>query len=320
MMKDRKIMDKDLNEKRWGVLFCPKGGGGSGAAQRKRVQHALDERKVEYDLVQSENSDSVERLMRMLINNGYKTIIIVGGDSALNDAVNCLMESRREVRESVVLGVIPNGLINDFARFWDFKERDVAQTVDWLLKRRVRKIDLGCIRYTNKKGENCHRYFLNCVNIGLIADIMNLRRQTRRLFGSTMLSFALSFVLMLFHRLEYFMHIKINSDVVKRKVMTVCIGNAYGYGQTPSAVPYNGMLDVSVVYHPEMTQLFAGIWLLLTGRFLNHRSVHPYRTKEVTVVEARHAMVGIDGRMMSTPVGEYRVTVEQEVINFLIPE
>lgn len=313
-------MDNNINDSRWGVLYCPKGGLGKGAAQWKKIQRVLDERGVEYDFVQSENTDSVERLTRMLINNGYKTIIIVGGDSALNDAVNCLMEAGREVRESVVLGVIPNGLINDFARFWNFKESDVAQTVDWLKKRRVRKIDLGCIRYTNKKGENCHRYFLNCVNIGLIADMMNLRRQTHRLFGSQTLSFVVFFVLMLFHRLEYFMDIKINADEVKRKVMTVCIGNAYGYGQTPNAVPYNGLLDVSVVYHPEVTQLIAGIWLLLTGRFLNHRSVHPYRTREVEIVETRRAMVGIDGRMMSTPVGSYKVSVEQEVVNFLIPE
>ena len=308
------------HEKRWGILYCPKKGIGSGNSQWKRIRRILDERNVQYDFVQSENTDSVERLTRMLINNGYKTIIIVGGDSALNDAVNCLMETGKDIRENIALGVIPNGVINDFARFWNFREGDIAQTVDWLIKRRVRKIDLGCIRYTNKKGEKCHRYFLNCVNIGLIADIMNLRRQTRRLFGSRTLSFLLSLVLMIFHRLEYMMDIKINSDEVRRKVMTVCVGNAQGYGQTPNAVPYNGLLDVSVVYHPEMTQLIAGIWLLVTGRFLNHRSVHPYRTREVFVAEARHALVGIDGRLMSTPCGPYKISVEQEVVNFLIPD
>jgi hypothetical protein len=30
-------------------------------------------------------------------------------------------------------------------------------------------------------------------------------------------------------------------------------------------------------------------------------------------------MVGVDGRLMKTPVGAYRINVEQEVINFLIP-
>jgi diacylglycerol kinase family enzyme len=280
----------------------------------------LEERKVQYDFVQSESSNGVERLVKMMVNNGYKTIIIVGGDSALNDAVNCLMDFEKRVRDTISLGIIPNGVLNDFARFWNFKESNIEQTVDWLLKHRVRKVDAGCIRYQNKKGENCHRYFMNCVNIGLIADIMNLRRQTRSILGSRTLSFIVSLILMIFHRMEYKMHLKINTDKIQRKVMTVCVSNGPGYGQTPSAVPYNGLLDVSVVYHAEIVQVFAGLWLLITGRFLNHRSVHPFRTREVQMVEAKHALVGIDGRLMRTPVGSYKITIEQEVINFLIPD
>ena len=116
------------------------------------------------------------------------------------------------------------------------------------------------------------------------------------------------------------MKLKINDNVIERKVMTMCVGSGPGYGQTPNAVPYNGMLDVSVVYHPEVVQLLEGLWLLVTGRFLNHRSVHPYRTREVLVDYAKRAMVGIDGRLMKTPKGSYRIDIEQEVINFLIPE
>ena len=302
---------------RWGILYCPKG---KGSKQREKIQRVLDERSVQYDFVQSESSGSVERLVTMLIHNGYKTIIIVGGDSALNDAVNCLMNEEKQVRDSIALGVIPNGVLNDFARYWDFKEGNLEQTVDWLIKHRVRAIDLGCIRYQNKQGEQCHRYFMNCINIGLIADVMNLRRQTRSLLGSKTLSFIVSIFLMIFHRMDYKMHVRINSDEVNRKVMTMCIGSGPGYGQTPSAVPYNGMLDVSMVYHTEILQVFAGLWLLITGRFLNHRAVHPYRTHEVMVEEAKHALVGVDGRLLGTIEGAYRITVEQEVINFLIPD
>ena len=305
-----------MENNRWGILYCPKA---HASKQREKIQRALDERNVVYDFVQSESTDSVERLMNMLIHNGYKTIIIVGGDSALNDAVNCLMGVEKQARDQIALGVIPNGVMNDFARYWDFKEGNLEQTIDWLVKRRIRKVDLGCIRYTNKKGEACHRYFLNCLNIGLIASVMNLRRQTRRLFGSRTLSFFTSFLLMVFQRMEYKMNLKINSEVIKRKVMTVCIGSARGYGQTPNAVPYNGMLDVSVVYHPQMAQLIEGFYLLFTNKFLNHRSVHPYRTTEVEVNEAAHALVSVDGRLMNTPEGPFTVGIEQEVINFLIP-
>ena len=305
---------------RWAILYCPKAGISNKRKRWEKIQKVLDERKVEYDFVQSETANSVERLMRMLISNGYKTIIIVGGDSALNDAVNCLMAEEKAVRDSIALGVIPNGIMNDFARFWGFEEDRIEQTVEWLQKRRIRTIDLGCIRYQNAKGERCHRYFLNCINIGMTADIMNLRLQTRRLFGSRTLSFISSLFVMLFHRMEYKMKLKINDDVIERKVMTMCVGSGPGYGQTPNAVPYNGMLDVSVVYHPEVVQLLEGLWLLVTGRFLNHRSVHPYRTREVLIDYAKRAMVGIDGRLMKTPKGSYRIDIEQEVINFLIPE
>ena len=305
---------------RWGIIYCPRTGFTSPRKRWEKIQKALDERKVQYDMVQSETSESVERLVRMMISNGYKTIVVVGGDSALNDAVNCLMMEEKSVRDEIALGVIPNGVMNDFARYWDFKEGNIEQTVDWLIKHRIRTIDLGCVRYVNKKDERCHRYFLNCVNIGLIADIMNLRRQTHSLLGSRTLSFIVSIFLMIFHRMDYKMHVKINSDVVNRKVMTMCVGSGPGYGQTPSAVPYNGMLDVSMVYHTEVMQIFAGLWLLVTGRFLNHRAVHPYRTREVRVEEAPHALVGVDGRLLGVPVGPYTITIEQEVINFLIPD
>ena len=306
-----------VEETRWGILYCPKG---RSSKQREKIQRVLDDRHVQYDFVQSESSDSVERLMTMLIHNGYKTIVIMGGDSALNDAVNCLMREEKLVRDSIALGVIPNGVMNDFARYWDFKEGSIEQTVDWLVKRRVRSVDLGCIRYTNKKGEQCHRYFLNCVNIGLIADVMNMRHQTRSVLGSHTLSFIASFFLMIFHRMDYKMHVKINADIINRKIMTMCVGSGPGYGQTPNAVPYNGLLDVSVVYQTGILQVFAGLWLLVTGRFLNHHSVHPYRTREVQIEEAKHALVSIDGRLMGTPVGAYHINVEQEVINFLIPD
>lgn len=307
-----------VNENKWGILYCPKN---SFRPQKRweNIEKVLRSEHIDFDYVQSESTGSVERLVKMMINNGYRILIIIGGDSALNDAVNCLMQTEKKMRDQITLGVIPNGMMNDFAHFWGFQEGEIERSVRWLKEHRVRKIDLGRINYKNKHGEACHRYFLNCINIGLIATIMNLRRQTRHIVGSRTVSYVISFILMIFQRLEYKMHLKINDESINRKIMTVCVGNALGYGQTPNAVPYNGMLDVSVVYHPEMAQLIEGIYLFVRGKFLNHRSVHPYRTKEVQVQNAEKALVGIDGRLLSSPVGEYTIRVEQEVINFLIP-
>ena len=62
--------------------------------------------------------------------------------------------------------------------------------------------------------------------------------------------------------------------------MTVCIGSAWGYGQAPSAVPYN-WLDVSVIYRPELLQPRIGnMDVDGKGRILNHKVVKPYRTQK----------------------------------------
>lgn len=310
-------MSVDTNK--WGILFCPKSGAIRPQSKWEKVEKCLKERGVSYDFVQSENSNSVERLVKMMINNGYKTIVIVGGDSALNEAVNCMMQIPKEERDDVHLGVIPNGLMNDFAHFWDIRENDIENNIDMLIKHRVRKVDLGCIRYKNTKNENCHRYFLNCLSIGLVASVIQKRRRASGPFGWRKLTFIPSSLLMIFQRLEYKMRLRINSDVIDRKVMTVCVGNAQGYGFTPSAVPYNGLLDVSVVYHPEVAQLIEGFYLLFSGKILNHKSVHPFRTTEIIVEKAERALIGIDGRLMNSPVGPFKVNVEQEVINFIIP-
>ena len=308
-----------MEENRWAILYCPRKGIYRSRRRWERVQKELDAQGVKYDFVQSESTESVERLMTMLIHNGYQTIIVMGGDTALNDAVNCLMKEEKTVREQVALGVIPNGTLNDFARFWGFDEREDAQTIAWLKKRRVRKVDLGCIEYEDKQGEQQKRFFLNCINIGLTAVIQNMRRQGRQMLGSKTLAFFYSLLLMVFHRHDYKMRLTIDFEVTERSVMTVCVGNALGYGQTPNAVPYSGMLDVSVVYNPRVKQLLAGLWLLVTGRLLNHKSVHPYRIRKMSA-ESGKALICVDGRPAERAVGEYHIHVEPEVINFLIPD
>ena len=49
---------------KWGILYCPKTGISNKRKRWEKIQKVLDERKVDYDFVQSETSDSVERLMK----------------------------------------------------------------------------------------------------------------------------------------------------------------------------------------------------------------------------------------------------------------
>ena len=72
---------------RLGIVFSLK----TGLKSKKRlnkIRQYLDEKNIQYDILHSDENASVEKLTRMLCNNAYKTIAIVGGDGTLNDAIN----------------------------------------------------------------------------------------------------------------------------------------------------------------------------------------------------------------------------------------
>ena len=109
----------------------------------------MDSKGVDYDYVQSEGFGSVERLAKILANNGYRTIVIVGGDGALNDAINGIMLSDAEDKENIALGMIPNGIGNDFAKYWGLST-EYKPAVDCIINHRLKKIDVATATSTTE--------------------------------------------------------------------------------------------------------------------------------------------------------------------------
>lgn len=304
-----------------GIIYCPTHRPFSSSGKRwELIAASLDKYGVEYDMMQSEERQSVERLVMMLINNNYKTIVIAGGDAALNDAANCIMRQEKQVRENIVLGVIPNGTMNDFAAFWGLTYKDIEKSVRSIKQHRIRSIDVGCVRYKNREGEKCRRYFLNCVNIGLLASIQTLRQKTRRILWSRKVSFAVSLLITLFQRMNTKVKYIINSQKETHRIMTLCIGSALGYGLTPNATPYSGTLDVTVVRSTLIFQHFEAIWLFIRGKLLNHKRVLPYRTRSVEVFSDRYMPISIDGHPLEAQVRGLAVDLEPEEMNFIMEE
>ena len=302
---------------KWGVIYNPKAGTRKVQKRWKEIKEYMDQKGVAYDYVQSEGFGSVERLAGILANNGYTTIVVVGGDGALNDAINGIMLSNAEHKEDIAIGIIPNGIGNDFARYWDIG-MDYKQAVDWIIKNRHRKIDVGfCNFYDGEKHQR--RYFLNAINIGFGARIVKVTDGTKRFWGVKFLSYLAAFFLLFFERNLYRMHLSINDEHIRGRIMTVCVGSACGYGQTPSAVPYNGWLDVSVIYRPQLLQTMSGLWMLIQGRILNHKVVKSYRTKKVKVLRAKNAAVDLDGRILPKHF-PLEIGILPEKITLIIPD
>ena len=194
---------------------------------------------------------------------------------------------------------------------------DYKEAVDIIMRNRHRRIDVGtCYYYDGER--HLTRYFLNSINIGLGARIVRITDQCKRFWGVKFLSYFMALLSIIFERKLYRMHLKINGEHIRGRIMSVCIGSACGYGQSPSAVPYNGWLDVSIIHRPELTQLISGLMLLIRGRFLNHKGVIPYRTQHIKVLRAKNASVDLDGRILDRHF-PLEIGILHEAVTFIIP-
>lgn len=304
------------NSEIWGIVYVPKAGVNNSQKRWNQIREYLEFRKVKFDFVQSDQSASVERLTRLLIDSGHRTIVVVGGDEALNDAINAIMFTPREIRKTLYLGIVPNGIGNDFADFWGLHTDEYKKAIHWIIEHRSRTIDVGYCSF-REDNEQKVRYFLMAVNIGLGAQAIRLSDICKR-WGKINPSYLWAIYKLFKERKQYKMRFRLNSEEVSEKIMTLCIGNSRGYGLTPSAVPYNGWLDVSQVQRPKGWQTFRGLYLLLHNQFLNYEQVKPYRTKQVEIYQAEGSMTCLDGR---TLIHTFPLTVSLEpgAVNFIIP-
>lgn len=309
-------MDKNskVNRHRWGIIYCPKIGSFSPQKRWGEIRDYLKEKHVEFDCIQSEDYTSLERQARMLADNGYETIVVVGGDGALQDVVNGVMTSKNSSKVS--LGIIPNGIANDFASYWGLPMKDYKTAVDCIIAHRVRAVDVGVCSYNTAEGEQV-RYFLNVLNLGLTARVVEIANQKRFIFAK-MGSVLRGLFQLLFFRKSYKMRFKLNNQTVDKNFMMLCIGNSRGYGMTPSAVPYNGHLDVSAIKMPKLFGMIHGLVMVYRRKIMNFELMEPFRTREVVIENVGGAHAGIDGRMFE-PTYPMVVRVKPEALNLIIP-
>ena len=305
---------RNRNRRRWGIIYSPMIGALKPMKRWKEIREYIEEKKVLYDFFCASDAAAVEGKALEYANEGYDTIVVIGGDGALQDVLNGVMASDR-ARE-VTLGIVPNGIANDFATYWGLSSHDYKAAVDSIIAGRVRKVDVGCCSYHADDVE-VRRYFLNVLNVGMSANIVALANKKCTIFAKVIYRVR-ALLHLLFRRQNFSMRFRLNNQLVEKKFMMLCIGNSTGYGMTPSAVPYNGWLDVSAIKMSPFMGVLKGLQMVLRRRILNFRLVEPFRTTEIDIDTVGGANLGIDGRPF-VPTFPLHVSVEPERLNLIIP-
>lgn len=85
--------------------------------------------------------DSLEQHLGKIVNNKFDRIVVAGGDGTVNRTIQFLLENN--VLEKFLLGIVPLGTCNDFARYLGLKAGKIQKALRVILEDRRREVSVA---------------------------------------------------------------------------------------------------------------------------------------------------------------------------------
>jgi diacylglycerol kinase (ATP) len=252
---------------------------------------------------------------------GSRRIVVAGGDGSLHAVIAALY--RRHELDRAVVGLLPLGTGNDFARSVDIP-LDPAEAAEVVLSGEVRRMDL----IVDELGE----VVVNNVHVGAGAESSRrsdrLKRRLRPVgFGKVnlgKLAYPVGAVLSAFDEHSVHLHVELDGEVVAdldHPVLMVSIGNGASVGGgtllTPEADPEDGQFDVLVSHAVGFRAKIGYALHLSRGRHHHRDDVRYLRGSQVTV-SGDAFWISADGEVTG-PERQRSWHVEPAAYSFLLP-
>lgn len=230
----------------------------------------------------------------------YDMVVAAGGDGTLNEVVNGL----REDTSSIVVGLIPLGTGNDFARTLDLPT-EVDKAIALLLAGRTRAIDL--VRVTSDE----MRYFVN-VSTGGFSGLVDekLTPEMKKTWGP--LAYLRSATAALPELRAYRTTVLLdNAESFTLNLCDVVIANgryvAGGMRIAPEASVDDGLLDIILIQERSPAELAFLAAQVALGNHLSSDAIVFRRAAKVTVNSQPGMSFNVDGELVGNEPAEFEV-------------
>lgn len=296
--------EKLQNNDKWLVIVNLHAGTKKCKRDWPKIQKHLEAAEFKMHTVFSERKYHAMQLAHDLIEQeGFKKVIVVGGDGTLNEVVNGIFKQKRFKKPDIALGMITVGTGNDWARMYEMPESYKKQ-VKLIMKQQTFLQDVGQVEYLHSD-DNEKRYFVNIAGMGydaLVAKKTNLMKQKGK--GGP-IAYLINLISGLFQYKS--VHLDIEADgksLFKGKVFTMSIGickyNGGGMMQLPDAVPDDGLFDITIIRKMTKYRIVTNIKNLYDGSFVKMPEVQQFTGKSITVASkpAHRLFLETDGESL----------------------
>lgn len=271
-----------LRDERWGVIVNPHSGKRQLKRDRKGIFYLLKKAEINFSEQLTAFPGHAIEIARTMVEAGFRHLLVVGGDGTLNEVVNGIYTSNIADKQAVTLALVPYGTGNDWARYWG-----ITRNYRQLFQRQCTPIDLGKITYTDPRGQEATRYFINGAGWGFDGMVVRITNKLKTALGGSGWVYSLAVFIALFKLKAHHMRLTGGDKEVKRGILTVAVGNGCysggGIKQVPDAKPTDGLFHITAVGKLTLKQVPSALKLLFSGRLPEHDAAHPFVTPRFTL-------------------------------------
>ena len=280
----------------------PIAGGGRVQKQWPGIHVIIKQKfRKDFEFVFTEQSMHAVDLTREGIKAGCNSIIAVGGDGTLNEVVNGFFQDNRLIREDVSLGMLEIGTGGDFIRNLNFPE-SIADRIDHLSRADMTKIDVGVAEFQSFNGEQIKRYFLNVLDFGMGAAVVECVNRKSKCFGGK-ISFLSGILQTLFTYKNKEIRSKLDNGEWNTHILNnfiVANGKYFGGGLkiAPDAIIDDGIFEIVLLGDYGKMEAILNLSNLRKGTHVTNPKVSVLRATTLQATADEPVFIDMDGEFV----------------------
>lgn len=309
---------RDLTD-RWFVIVNPVAGSGRGLIDFPQISRLLRNDDIRHDAVFTEHKHHATELAVTAANQGYRRIIVIGGDGTLNEVVNGLFIQKAVEPREILLAVIAVGTGNDWVRTFGIPQH-YSEAIRAIREGRSFLQDVGTVTYTESHYTQT-RYMANVAGLGFDAYVISTFNHLKMKGYKGGWMYLYSILKSYFRYKSSGARIWVDDKVVFNDLMFslaigICKYNGGGVQQLPNALADDGLLDLTIIRPVHWWHIVFRLKKLFNGDIYQIGHVIHAQGRKVKIEAAPLIQLEADGELMGgTPV---EVNIRQRAIRVVV--
>ncbi len=310
MLQANSIKDFNPQQNKIFTIINPVSSNGKTGKRWPAYEQKFKQAKLDLDINETLYPGHAVNLTKTALNDGYKTIMAVGGDGTVNEIVNGFYQDGQLINQEAVLLVFSQGTGSDYIKSLGLNKR--IETVINTYKKYERKwVDIGEMKYLNFDEKEVERYFVNEADVGIGGETVEYVNRSSKLMGG-LLTYLIGAIRTVVKYDNKDMKLTIDGEVIKEGLINsvmVSLGKYFAGGMpiAPQAVIDDGLFDIVILGNLTKLETLLNLYKAYRGTHIDYHKIDYLKGEEIKIESQDRVLIDIDGESAGLLPAEFKI-------------